>query len=324
MSGPPRWYACVCLAALGLFGCSDLGAPLRLFPRAEVSESALGFGTVPVGGSASRSVTIGNSGEADLHGLAAVSCAEFAIESGGGAFTVPPGGAHPVVVRYTPSAVQPASCELTLGEGLPPVALAGTGSPTPVSLCVASVSALDFGLLAVGSSTFAVFKLYSRGTAAVDVDVVAPCGQVTVVGGGGARSVAPGDSVVVTLLFAPNTGGHFTCTIGTGPGCPDVPVSGDATSVSFASQVLPILNANFCSGCHAILMQQASDLVNVPSPGWEPAVRIKPFDLAGSVLYGKITGARQYGTPMPFGSPGLPAAQAGVIRTWILEGAHNN
>jgi hypothetical protein len=314
----------VVLAAVAVVGCSDLGAPLRLFPRADVSVSALGFGTVAVGGSASRSVTVGNSGEADLHGLAAVSCPEFGIESGGGAFTVPPGGVHSVVVRYTPAAVQPATCELTLGEGLASVALAGAGSPTPVSLCVASVSALDFGLIAVGGSRFAVFKLYSRGTAAVAVNVVAPCSQFSLVGGGGAQSLLPGDSLVVTLLFAPSVGGHSTCTIGTGPGCPDVTLSGDATSVSFATQVLPILNANFCSGCHSILMQQASDLVNVPSEGYPGAVRIKPFDLVGSVLYGKITGARQYGTPMPLGRPGLPPAESGVIRTWILEGAHNN
>ena len=80
------------VAAVGLAGCSDLGAPLRLVPRPELSVTSLDFGTVVVSGSATRSVVVGNSGNTDLVGFASVSCPGYSIESGGGAFSVPPGG----------------------------------------------------------------------------------------------------------------------------------------------------------------------------------------------------------------------------------------
>lgn len=317
-------FGALLTALFALAGCSDLGAPLPLFPHAEISATRLDFGAVAIGSFATRRVTVANSGDADLHGVAAVGCPEFTLESGGGAYTVPPGGMHSVVVRYTPSTVGSVDCELTLGDGLRAVALAGTGAPAPAGLCVASVSSLDFGTLTVGASKLAAFKLYSRGTAPVDVDVRAPCGELQFVGGGGAHTIPVGDSLVVTVQFTPSAGGHFACTITSGPGNPVVTVSGDATSVSFATQVVPILNRYSCTiACHTVSFTSVNVLVNVPSPGYAPAVRIKPFDLAGSVLYGKVTGTA-YGQSMPQGSPLIPVADRNLIRTWILEGAHDN
>src|SRR5438477_3119612 len=93
-----------------LAGCSDLGAPLRLLPRIELSVTSLEFGTVAVSGAASLPVRIENTGEADLHGTASVACSDFSIESGGGPFVVSPGGHHDVVVRYSPASDGGASC----------------------------------------------------------------------------------------------------------------------------------------------------------------------------------------------------------------------
>ncbi len=314
------------VAALALAGCSDLGSPLKLLPRIELSASSLDFGTVVVSGSATRSVVLRNSGTADLHGFAAVSCAGYSIDSGGGGFTVPPAGQHTVVVRYQPSAVGSSPCELSLGNGLPPVTLSGSGAlQAPGAVCTVSVDSLGFGTLSLPGNKLSLFKVFSTGTAPVILDVVASCGEFSVLGGGGPRTLAPGDSLTVTLGFAPAAGGHFACTIATGPGCPDVAVTGDATSVSFTTQILPIFNRgpNNCNFCH--IFQSTSDLVSVPAPGYPGAVRIAPFDLAGSVLYGKIAGTRQYGQNMPLGSSTLiPISERNLIRTWILEGAHNN
>ncbi len=188
-----------------------------------------------------------------------------------------------------------------------------------------SVPALDFGLIAVGGSRLGQFTVRSVGTAAVVLNVVSSCGDFTVTSGGGPRSLAPGDSLPVTIGFTPSVGGHVACTIATGPGAPEVAVSGDATSVSFAAQIDPILNNTttfICRGCH--LPWQPSNMVNVTSSmGYAPAVIVKPFDLAGSVLYGKVTGSA-YGPQMPLGGRALTPAQQTLIRTWILEGAHDN
>lgn len=317
-------FVAVLALLFALAGCSDMGDPLHLFPRPEISVTVLGFGSVPVGGSATLSATIANSGEAPLNGVAAVSCPDFSIESGGGPYTVPPGGVHTVSVRYTPSAVGSSSCELTFGDGLRAVALSGDGTPPPASLCVASVSALDFGTLAVGGNRLAVFKLYSRGTADAQVDVGAPCGELQFLGGNGARTIPVGDSLVVTVQFVPSAGGHFACTITTGAGNPLVTVSGDVTSVSFATQIAPVLTRNFCTtACHATSFDDVPAIVNVPAQGYPGAVLVKPFDPANSVLYGKVAGA-SFGSRMPLGGSPLPAADIARLRIWILEGAHNN
>jgi hypothetical protein len=319
-----KWFW-VAVGGLTLAACSDLGAPLKLVPQLELSATSLDFGTVVVSGSATRSVEVGNSGNAPLAGLAAVSCAGYSIDSGGGAFRVPPAGQHTVVVRFQPSGVGSAPCELTLGSGLPPVTLSGTGAlQAPGAVCTVSVPSIDFGTLKAGNSKPGAFRIYSTGTLPVTLNVVSGCAQFSIVAGGGPRTLAPGDSLVVSLGFAPSAGGHFACSIATGPGCPEVAVTGDATTVSFATQVLPIFNATGCEGCH--VFQHTSDLVNVTSQlGYAPAVLVKPFDPTNSVLYGKVANTRQYGDPMPFGSAnGLPTSQRTTIRTWILEGAHNN
>lgn len=310
------------VALLAVAGCSDLGAPLRLLPHPEVSVTALDFGTVALSDTASRSVSVGNSGTADLHGNAAVSCPAFVIESGGGAFTVAPGAVHIVVVRFQPTGVGTESCQLTLGGGLPAIPLSGSGAfQATGALCVVSPASLDFGTLSLGQSKALTYKLFSVGTAAVILNVVAPCGGYEVLTGGGPSTLPPGDSLAVTVRFAPGAGGHFACIVENGPGCPELSVSGDALSVSFASQILPILNTRGCNNCH--FFPAASELINVVSPGHEPNVRIKPFDLAGSVLYGKVTGTA-YGISMPYGQPLIPAAERDLIKTWILEGAHDN
>src|SRR5439155_605359 len=149
---------------------------------------------------------------------ASVACSDFSIESGGGPFVVSPGGHHDVAVRYSPASVGGSSCQLLLGEGLPTVALTGTGAPAPVGLCVASVSALDFGTLLVGRSQISMFTLYSRGTAPVDVDVASTCAEFTLLSGGGAHTLVPGDSLVVTVQFAPVAGVPSACSVTTGAG----------------------------------------------------------------------------------------------------------
>jgi len=315
------------VAALCLAGCSDLGAPIPLVPHAELSATSVDFGTVAVSGTSTRSVVVSNSGNGPLNGFASVSCAGFAIQSGGGAFSVPPGGQHTVVVVYTPSAVGPSACQLQLGGSIPPVALAGVAAlQAPGARCVLSVASLDFGSTAVGSSKPGSYVIRNAGTASLILNVVPSCGDFTVTSGGGPSTLPAGDSLVVTLQFVPQAGGQISCSIASGPGCPELTVSGSATSVSFARDLAPIL-ADFrfptgCAGCHAF--RTRDDLVNRPAGAYFPAVYIKPFDLLNSVLYQKITGTGRYGQAMPQGTSGMPAVQANKFKNWILEGALDN
>ena len=313
------------LAALvTLAGCSDLGEPIRLTPHAKLSASALDFGTVAVSASVTRSVIVGNTGDGDLHGTASVSCSNYSIQSGGGAFTVPPAGQHTVIVAYAPSGTGASSCQLDLGPDIPPVGLTGAGAlQSPGALCVLSDTTLDFGTAAVGGSGQLGFSISNPGTAALILNVVPTCGDFTVVQGGGRSTLEPGGMLLVSVQFVPSVGGAISCTIAVGPGCPEVRVHGSATSVSFASDIRPILTSTCALGCH--FFGHTTDLVNVPSSFYPGHVLVIPFDPDHSLVYQKITGPPPgLGVRMPeIGAP-LNAAQIDKFRRWILEGALAN
>src|SRR5262249_46839655 len=140
-------------ALAALAGCSDLGEPRKLRPRAEVSPTVVGLGTVAVGASATRTGTVGNSGSGALNGFASVGCPVYSIQSGGGSFTVPPGGRHTVVVVYTPTATGGSPCELQLGSDIPPLDLNGEGAlQAPGAQCGLGGTSLGFGTAAVGGA----------------------------------------------------------------------------------------------------------------------------------------------------------------------------
>jgi hypothetical protein len=97
---------------------------------------------------------------------------------------------------------------------------------------------------------------------------------------------------------------NLTCTITT---C-------DSTAVSFANDVLPVIN-NKCKGCHS---------------GIAPGGGISFTDYTGTAtqagngkLLGSITHAAGF-QPMPKNSAMLSACEIGVIRNWIGEGIQNN
>jgi len=313
--------------ALAASGCSDLGRPL--LPKAEplLSASALDFGTVTLSDSVSRDVVLRNTGTGPLAGAATVSCPEYVIESGGGPFVLPPGGSLKVRLRFHPSAVGSFPCTLDLGYQTGGVSLNGTGAfQAPGALGLAVPDSIDFGVLSAGETTTQTFKLFSVGSAPLLVNVVATCSEFQVTSGGGAATIPPGGSVTVTVRFAPTTGLSHACALALGPGIPEFPLSGFATTVSFANDVQPIFQ-NYCDGCHAFsdpasgyrILTQDHIFSYVP-----PGVRVIPFDLTNSVLYGKITNSGQFGQLMPEGGPMIPLADRNTIRDWILEGARDN
>ena len=321
------------LLVLALAGCSDLGDSLRRTPRCDVSASLVDFGTVAVDDSASRTIVLRNLGSADLTGTVALACPPFRVVTGGGPYSLAPGETLTVGLRFLPTAAGDYSCLLGLTSGCSAVALEGTGLvPGPGAVCEVVPNALDFGATTVGSTADRTFTIRSVGSADVHADVVSPCAEFMVLTGGGAAVIPPGDSLVVTVRFDPTSEGSFSCAIAVGPSCPDVSVTGSgvaATTVSYAADIQPIFNF-YCTGCHAgsgglFLEPNVSygNLVNVTSQGYAPALRVKPFDLAGSVLYGKVSDSGQYGTGMPVGGT-IGQANIDKIKTWILEGAKNN
>jgi len=283
--------------------------------------------------STTRSLTVGNTGNADLDGNATVSCPEFRLVAGGGAFRVVPGGEHVVVVSFDPTAEGDFSCSLDLGTGSPPVALRGTGAlQSPGAAWIVSVDSLGFGELVVGQSRDLTFTVQSTGTGDLRVDIVSGCSAFQVVSGGGPGVLAPGTQRTVTARFHPSMGGAAACVIAIGPGIPDVEVTGFANTVSFATDVQPIFN-RWCVSCHGAdgglslgATVSYNNLVNKPShyffPNDEIIPRVRPFSPDSSVLYGKVS-STQYGQRMPPGTQITPS-EIEKIRVWIVEGAKRN
>ena len=325
----------VCLGALA--GCSDLGKPLRLVPACELSATVLAFGQVAIDDSVHRTLTIRNTGSAPLAGNVALSCAAFTVISGGGPFALAPDQSRTVVVRFLPTTPGNYACSLDPGTGCAAVSLAGAAQdPAAGAMCEVAPASLDFGSLVAGTTLTRDFVIRSIGTADLAVDVASPCAEFAITANGGPHTIAPGDSLVVTVRFQPTTGGSFNCSLDLGTTCSDLVVSGVATApvtVSFASEIQPIFNTRGCVSCHSgpagggglDLSTGVSygNLVNRTSGGYPPALRVVPFDPDNSVLYGKLANTGQYGGVMPPGSS-IPPGELAKVRAWIVAGAPNN
>jgi len=320
--------ACIIAVAL-TSGCSDLGKPAPGQAQGELSSTALDFGTVLVGQSATRTLTLRNVGTVSLSGLAALTGAGYAFISGGGGFSVGPGGQLAIQIRFTPSTSGSFPATLDLGPQSPLVTIEGRGAQQqPGAEATVDSASIEFGFVSQGQTATSSFQIHSTGSAPVIIDVISTVPDVQITSGGGPGTLDPGASRTVTIAFTPVEGGRIVGEIAVGPDLPSVALHGVGITVSFARDVYPILTG--CS-CHTsaprFLAADAPStwalLVNKISDGYRPALRVKPFDIAQSVLYGKISDSGQFGQSMPPGSL-LPAHDRSVIRSWILEGALNN
>ena len=157
------------VAALCVTGCSDLGEPIHLSAHAEVSASALDFGTVAVSASATRSVIVSNSGGGRSPRLGErvvprLLDPEWRRRVHRAAGRPAHGGRGLLAECHGTS-----ECQLDLGPDIPPVSLTGAGAlQAPGAQCVLSVTTLDFGTAAVGGSRQDGFTISNPGTAALD------------------------------------------------------------------------------------------------------------------------------------------------------------
>jgi hypothetical protein len=315
--------------------CSDFGEPLEPSPSCGVSARTLSFGTVAPGDSTTRRLEIRNPGRANLTGEVQAACPGFDVVTGGGAFELEPGERLEILVQFAPADIGFHSCLLELGSICGSVSLSGVGrDQTPGGQCSLESESIDFGGVPVGQSADRAMRLINTGSVDLIVDIASPCPEIEVVSGAGFTILGAGDTLVAVLRFIPSSAGMFQCEIATGPDCANITVTGTGTSVatvSFSSDIQPVFNNN-CVTCHGSngnagldlrALSSHGNLVSVLSTGYQPAVRVKPFDLDGSVLYGKVTNSGQYGQQMP--PPGaLPQSEKDRLRVWILEGAPDN
>jgi len=182
--------------------------------------SAHDYGDVVVGEAATQRIQIVNGGLLDLHvtsvALGGADAAEFAIDAGGGAFTIAPGDSHSIDVGFEPSSLGTKLAHLDLAsddpdEGFFSVPLQGTGVGAPTPDIAVTPASFDFGDVYEGSSAAATFTVRNEGTfdlAVSGVSVVgADAADFAITAGGGSFVLAPGASSSVEVAFQPASEG---------------------------------------------------------------------------------------------------------------------
>ena len=211
----------------------------------DVSPLTIDFGAVAIGMTANAMTAATNAGESDctVHSLELSGSEDFAI--GSMAPTLPatlvPGEAVDIPVDYTPSDSGDDAGSLQIGSDDPDessvaVSLTGTGIP-PVSECDITVSPLllDFGPVAVGMVMTQTTVVGNSGSAECTVNwqpspgsspdfLLSPAGTMP------PAAIAPGDTLMVSVDYAPSDIGDDSGALDFSSNDPDEPM----VSVSLA------------------------------------------------------------------------------------------
>ncbi|HWB01667.1 MAG TPA: choice-of-anchor D domain-containing protein [Verrucomicrobiales bacterium] len=256
-------------------------------PALGVSPASLNFGTLQPGQTADGTLTVQNTGGGTLTGAASVG-APFSIVSGG-TYSLTAGQTQAVKVRYSPAAegTHSANVSLTGGAGFTaPVSGTATGIPA-IAVTPASI---DFGSIAMGSSSTQTLTVRNSGTGILQG--TASVGSPFSVVSGGSYSLAAGASQTVSVKYAPvSTGSHAQAVTFTGGAGFRAGVSGTAQGV--ASITVTPATLNFGS---VALGASATQTLTVRNAGTAPltgaASVTAPFSItAGS--YNLAPGASQ-------------------------------
>lgn len=216
-------------------------------PMLTLSQPSLGFGLVTIGTtSIARSITLGNSGSANL--LIA------SIQSTSGEFkakhdcpaTLAPGATCTIAVTYTPATANAAESVVIASNAFSSpnsivVTGLGTTSVLPVlAWSAAAPSSIAFVNTDVGKSTDASpLTMVNNGPGSVTISAIGTAGanaDAFSVGGGtclGGVTLAMGESCTVIVSFVPDVTGVRSATLlvaSTGSNPPDIPLAGTGTS----------------------------------------------------------------------------------------------
>jgi hypothetical protein len=195
----------------------------NIIPPCHVMPASLNFGDIPVGCHVDTIFTIFNETTGPLSGEVSESCDHYSILSGGGPYSLPPGESFLVTVRYEPAATGTHDCTIETGDSsCSDVHCTGEG----ISICDVSPKQLNFGAIAMGDSADLDLTIYNIGCSTLSGSVTESCLHYEIAAGVGGYSLAPGESLVVTVRYKPTMLGTWYCTVNTGTECANVGCQG--------------------------------------------------------------------------------------------------
>jgi hypothetical protein len=108
----------VTLGSPGNSGCLDLPCHgIGLGPVCSLSATSLHFGVIEAGQRTTQTFTITNAGGGLLAGTVILTCPNFTIDAGGGAYSLGPGASRDVTVAYVPTGPGIHDCQFATGCG---------------------------------------------------------------------------------------------------------------------------------------------------------------------------------------------------------------
>jgi hypothetical protein len=199
---------------LGMVGTVNAGVIINI----SVTPASVNFGNINVGQSSNQSVTITNqtTSTAALTGNVGTLTSPFSVVNGGGAFNLAPGQSMTVSVQFSPTTAGPASTNLSMTHNATnqpsptSIPLNGTGvAAGPVINISVTPAAVAFGNVTIGQFLDQNITITNQAssTTALNGSLSTLSAPFSVQSGGGAFSLAPGQSMPITVRFSPSAAG---------------------------------------------------------------------------------------------------------------------
>jgi hypothetical protein len=192
------------------------------------------FGTRSVGNLSRKYFAVRNTGTLDIQLNSSIpdTCQSFQLLSGGGLWTIPPGGQRNFTVDFLP--VVPGSHQtfLNFGATVPPIPLVGEALPLPFHVAI-DPNPLSFGWRFLGNNGIETVTLTNSGGEFADLTIaLADTGQsFRITRGAGSLTLPPGQGHEVDIEFDPAQEGTFQTSLNLGAQVGPVAVSGSAETM---------------------------------------------------------------------------------------------
>ena len=186
-------------------------------PQISLSSTSVQFGTVGIGSTSNLSLTISNTGTADLTlSVVSVTGAEFGVSGITTPKTITAGQSVLAGLSFHPTTSGATTGTLTMTSNDPTsptttVTLGGTGSAATFGQLQANPTSLAFGSVNAGSNVTKQISLSNTGTAAVQISSIAANGPGFSANGITTPfTLAAAATALLNVVFAPTTGGNVT------------------------------------------------------------------------------------------------------------------
>jgi hypothetical protein len=195
---------------------------------APTTDHQIPFGTVLDGLTSDKTVTISNTGSADLSvGTIAGPAAPFSIQSNNCTSPIAPGGSCTLTVRFAPvtAAVFNDTFDIPSNDtvtGTVTMSVSGTGTATPVPVITVTDSvnpnndlSIPFGSVVHGTTSDQTVTVSNTGTADLTIYTIASANPLAApfsitTNNCSNKTIAPGGSCTLTVRFAPTATGPFS------------------------------------------------------------------------------------------------------------------